>query len=382
MLLATLLWTPLGARAGEAGTPPAVDAELAYLLDFVGPHRRPPGAFDPRSIAATLDFVDSSKADEVLYAASPRKGAPSAYYETDIRRPLADILRLSYEPRIPAAALAPSTVRTARWVSIEPAPAALAALWNPASLPPAITGVEHVVNSPDEHSGAYYEYDLDRTLLMLPRVGGRRLFISLSAQRGESSVGKLGLVVGSDRDWTYLYTGQPGLNWPGMGSVRSYMYDSYSAAFYLESPARPGTRFAVFKWVRAGWAGINMVRSEHIHAGLRRFGESFRAILEHPAARDAKALEERFAAIRTLPEQELRRLVRSYLETLRAEVRGASLLSEERKAEPLLAGSGYQDGLARDEMEAIVAVEQVKALLGKPVVLEAGQTNAGSNRGR
>jgi hypothetical protein len=48
-------------------------------------------------------------------------------------------------------------------------------------------------------------------------------------------------------------------------------------------PVTTKVRCAVFKWLRAGWSGINMVRSKHIYNGLKRFAKPLKEILEYPS---------------------------------------------------------------------------------------------------
>ena len=57
---------------------------------------------------------------------------------------------------------------------------------------------------------------------------GRFVLLAISKQASISEVGKKGVILGQDENWTYLYSGQNGINRPGLGWVSSYMYDSYS----------------------------------------------------------------------------------------------------------------------------------------------------------
>jgi hypothetical protein len=80
-----------------------------------------------------------------------------------------------------------------------------------------------------------------------------------------SDVGKKGYVMGTDDDWDYFYSGKPGLTIPALGWVKSYMYGSSGINIYEEIDPQAGkVRCAVFKWLRAGWSGVNMVRRVYI----------------------------------------------------------------------------------------------------------------------
>ncbi|WP_228719956.1 hypothetical protein [Methylococcus geothermalis] len=367
---------PLTAHAGDAlretALPDILDAELNYLLGFVGKNRLDPHRFDATRIGRLLDFVESPKDEARLYRAGERDGAASAYYQSDIRRSLDHLLRLTYSNDIPSVFTAPSTVRTERWTAVDAPGQKLPELWAEPADPDrlvVVTGMEHLVNSPDQHSGAYYEYDLYRTLI-LTRVHGRRLLVSLSSQTGESRVGRKGIIVGPDDNWDYLYTDQTGLNRMGLGWASTYMYDSQSVAFYLETdqPA-PKTRFGVLKWIRAGWANLNVVNSGHIFSGLRRFGETFKRIAEHPRTDDTAALARGFREISRLPQPRLKRIAQDYLDGLRKRCEEVGLLAD-GDVQALFRDGRYLDTLSRNDMESILAIEYAKEILGKPHYVE------------
>ncbi|MEW6039806.1 MAG: hypothetical protein AB1648_16415 [Pseudomonadota bacterium] len=384
LLSVIFLLLPLTVHAADAmretGLPETIDNELDYLLGFVGKNRLDPHRFDAARIGRLLDFVESPKEETRLYRAGKRDGAASAYYESDLHRSLDHLLRLTYSNDIPSVFTAPSTVRTERWTAVDAPGQRLPQLWaQPADpdKPVVVTGMEHLVNSPDSHSGAYYEYDLYRTLI-LTRVRGRKLLISLSGQSGESRVGRKGIIVGPDDNWDYLYTDQTGLNRMGLGWASTHMYDSQSVAFYLETePSAPKTRFGVFKWIRAGWAGINVVNSQHIFSGLRRFGEVFKRIAEHPRTDDTAALARGFRQVSRLPQPRLKRIAQDYLARLRKRCEEEGLLAD-ADVRALFQDGRYLGSLSREDMESILVVEYAKEILGKPHHIEVSDEFAGA----
>lgn len=344
----------------EHPIPRNVNAELEYLLRFVGTNRIDPGSLDSQRIANVLGFIVASKPADMLYVATPHNGTTAAYLEIDVRRSLPDAVRFAYDPELPASLSAPSTVHKAHWKYVDRN--ALKALWEtPISrqVRLSVVGMEHLVNTPDSHTGAYYGYDLDRTLLRIPHQKDAVL-ISLSAQRGRSDVGLQGLILGPDEQWNYVYTDKRGLRWPGLGWVDSYLYDSYSAAIYvsLESSAS-STRLAVFKWLRAGWGGLNVVSSQHIHDGLNRFGRAFKKIVENPGTANIDKLSRTFAIWKQQSTEELRRIVALHFSDLSARFPGSSPLENPE----------YLTTLTRNDLLAIVHLEQTKASLGMSSVV-------------
>jgi hypothetical protein len=302
-------------------------------------------------------------------------GSTSAYHEFTIERSLADFLKLTYNPDLPSYLTIPSTVRLSFWSQIEGGNRPLPRLWTRLDTlrePYRINGVETVVNTPDLFSGAYYTYDLDRTIILL-RWQGKNVMLSLSKQRDRSDVGKKGAVLGPDEHWNYLYTGQPGLSRAGLGWVDSYMYDSFSVTAYVETdPDRPRVRCGIFKWIRAGWAGINMVQTRHIYRGLVRFAEAFKPIVEAPQLSDVENVVRQFQQIERLPDETLREKTVGYYQRLQRLYGDDSTLLK-NWFEGAFGMDGHLARMNRREMEAVVSIETLKYLLGKDYHLYASR---------
>lgn len=366
-ILCVLICIPAWGGMKEVKVSVSVRHELSYLLSFVGSEKTVPHEFTSKRIENVLDFIAASKESDVLYHAGDFNGSPSAYYQFDIHRDLANILRLAYNPNIPSVVTSPSSLRMAHWVEFEGRKRQPPKLWEllPGLEKPIIlTGVEHMVNSPDEYSGAYYEYDLDRTLILF-KYRGRNILISLSRQKGISDVGRQGLVLGPDENWDYIYTGKPGISKTGFSWVRSYMYDSYGIAFYYEIDAgKPPVRFAVFKWVKAGFQKINFVRRSDIHKGVIRFADAFKEVLESSDLLAPSVLGRVRQKIEQLTDAQLQKIVGDYLQSIELRCQKENLMSKKRFKE-LFTNRHYQKILSRKEMESIVILEYIKQLLGK-----------------
>jgi hypothetical protein len=344
-----------------------IQAELAYLLSFVGPQESDRSRFDPEQIRHLLEFVATPKDNGIVYHAGKLNGGPSAYHDFSIQKNLQEILHIAYDPDIPAVMTSPSSLRLTRWKEVEGKSQPLPRFWEKISdlqSPLIVTGVEYTVNTPDVHSGTYYEYDLERTLI-LGKYRGKNVFISMSKQPQCSNVGKKGLVIGPDQNWEYLYSDQPGVGRSGLGWVRSYMYDSIGIIIYYETdPTKPLTRFAVFKWVRAGWKDINFVKRSHIYNGLLRFASDFKAILENPDLPEPSLLARSCASIRSLSDEQLHSIVEQHLEAI-AQISRQEQLLPEATIEQMLQNRQYVNGLTRDEMENLVSLVYLKQLLGR-----------------
>ena len=133
-----------------------IQAELAYLLSFVGPQEGERSRFDPEQIRHLLAFVATPKDNGIVYHAGKLNGGPSAYHDFSIQKKLQEILHIAYDPDIPAVMTSPSSLRLTRWKEVEGTSQPLPRFWEKISdlqSPLIVTGVEYTVNTPDVHSG-------------------------------------------------------------------------------------------------------------------------------------------------------------------------------------------------------------------------------------
>jgi hypothetical protein len=345
---------------------------LNHLLSLVGQENHDKNSFDVKEITSLLDFVASDKPEKTLYYVDNSFGATSAYHEFVIEKDLQHILRFSFNPDIPSYVTTPSSVRLSRWTGIGREgfefPSLLNSLYNLEETV-MVKGIETIENTPDLFTGGYYKYDLDRTILLFEHEG-KKILISLSKQKDVSGVGKKGAVLGSDGDWSYLYSGEKGLNKSGLGWVSSYMYDSYSVIVYMEEKSSPPlVKCGTFKWLRAGWSNINMVKKEHIYRGLNRFAETYKSIIENLSQPDADKIARAYARITGLDDATLRNANQSYLQSLKERYAQDKSLSV-KWIDRLFEDDAFVSNMSRSELQAVLVLEYLKRSLGKPYDLD------------
>ena len=372
-----LILTPRDARAGgkpdEKKIPASLSSGLHHFLDLVDPEKV--AAFDPQAVAPVMAFIDEPKKDDTLYFADAIKDMPSAYYQFDNRIDLQKVAAYSFNPDIPAIATMPSSVRLFRWLDEEgrmsQSPPVSRYLEN-LNEPVVERALQYVEITPDTNSGAYYEYNLYQTLVVF-KYNQRKVLVTVSRQTDVSTVGKKGYVLGTDDDWDYFYTGKKGLTVPALGWVSSYMYSSYAINIYYEiDPELPKVRLAMFKWLTAGWSKINMVKRTHIYKGLKRFAKPFKAIMENPQLPPVNAMASDFAKIRRFSDETLRSKMEVYAAILKNRYVD-NQKNRKKRASKLLASKNHWSSMSRDEMQAALVVEYMKAVVGKTSV---GETEA------
>ncbi len=373
--LLLLLAVPFGGPAtAEPLQPERIDREgLDRAVDHLLAAAGPSGGtrLDPSVLGPLIDFVAAEKESGKLYHFGKRDEAASAYNEFDIRRSLCAVLRYAYNPDIPTHVFRPSSIRMTQWLEVNGEEQPLPRLWTHLSaleVPVVVTGVEGEENTPEQATGACYGYVLDRALVLL-EDGGRKVLISVSRQRDESENGKKGACLGGDRNWDYLYTGEEGLTRTGLGWADTHIYEAASIAVYCEvDPASPLVRCGVFKWIRAGWAGLNMVKTKHIHEGMKRFARGFQETIHHPRLPDPDRLAGMFAWIKSLPDAALRARVNEYLKGLQVRYAEEKVLSK-KSFEELMEAGDYASRMTRAQMESVLSLEYMKWVLGKSTVL-------------
>ena len=346
--------------------PERVNPGLNYLLSLAEPvHSQ---SLDSAILEEVIEFVLSSKDKKALYFPGNRSNITSAYHEFDIRKDLKHVLDIGFNPGIPPFILSPSSIRLAYWTEVngkKQLPPDLSSMLSLLDQPIMVSGVEHEEITPDLNTGAYYGYDLNRTLVLLKHQG-RPVLVSISKQKNVSDVGKKGVVLGKDDNWDYFYSGQNGLNKPGLGWVNSYMYDSYTISIFIE---RGGSlvHCGIFKWLRAGWADMNMVQNQHIYRGLQRYTNTVKAILECSSLPEPDKMAEIFSMIKTFSADELRDKVKNYITLLSQKYSdddgsGGKLIAETIK------DSSYLSQLSQYQMQSVLDVEYIKFLLGKNTI--------------
>jgi len=239
---------------------------------------------DEQAVATLVDYVLMSK-NSREYSLPKSNECYGAYYEFDTKIAFTRFMEYSHSSLIPSIITRPSSLRYSIWSNPRSDMHKMPSSWSAIphdGAPVVIRGLQHASNTPDLTTGVYYEYDLKRTLILLNHKG-RQVLISVSKQIDESNVGKKGVILGNDNDWTYFYSNEPGTMKTGLGWAKSYIYDYFSVVVYAESGSSPAmVRTGVFQWLRAGWLGINFVKPGHILGGMKRYAQNSRMVLESP----------------------------------------------------------------------------------------------------
>lgn len=372
MTLIILLWTP-GASAAEESTlniPPEVNQTLRFLLDQVDKNGEI--AFDNQQIESVIDFFKTAKSESGVYSADRSFGAPSAFHQFSVNVGLQQIIDYTFDANIPSFFFWPSSLRLTRWTKVDGGEAQfdrLQAACRQLDAPFTFRGSEHVTITPDQHTGAYYSYDVNKLIFLSPCRQGR-VMISIFRQQAPSAVGRRGWVLGEDDEWSYLYTQDKGLNVKGLGWANTYMYDSFGVTVYYQpSMELPVVTAGVFSWVKAGWASINMVKPRHIHDGLVRVALAFKEVMENPKLPEAETLAKTFSKSKDLPTPVLRKYASNYLAGLKKRVATSSdvwkNVADDFNKHTLL------DQMSRDELYAVVALDYFKKLLGRNPVMDS-----------
>ena len=349
----------------EVEVPQVLSAGLHHFLDLADPDKTI--AFDPKKVAGVLDFINQPGKDAALYYADSILDAPSAYYEFDIHENLKKIVAYSFNPDIPEIATMPSSMRLLYWLDTwknrQSAPR-IGQYLDRLDSPVVVNGLLYMEIAPDTHSGAYYAYNMHQTVLLF-KYRQRNILVIASKQEDVSTVGKKGYVLGADDDWDYLYSGKPGLTLPALGWVKSYMYGSNGITIYDEvDPVAGRVRCAAFKWLQAGWSGINMVRRKHIYSGLKRFAKPLKDILEHPSLPSVESMAGDFSRIRGFSEDTLRSKMAIYSDILQNRYDGGKGHAKKLPSF-LFKNKNHWAQMSKDEMESTLVIEYMKYAVGK-----------------
>lgn len=359
-------------RGGEKGNlPKPVEDAVSMLLAAVhAPGAGPGKGIEPALLGVMLDFAmqPASAAESVVPAR--RDPGYGIFYRSTINAPLEKLLRYCYDPAIPQEAVFPASIRSSRWQPGSDIMTHGARLWEHVAdrsltaTPMVLRGAEREEITPDTFSGCYYAYVLNR-LLVLTRHAGRAVLVSVSRQAEPSTVGRKGAIVGKDTDWEYVYSGVPGATARGISWMDTYMYDSATiTVFFEEQPGAGATGYALFKWVKAGWAKMNVVQRKHIRSGAERFLSGFRQVLESDRLPPAETIAARSGEYDSMNEDALRTALSDYSVRLAVVARDDSVLSRDDFWK-IIKNGAYARHLNREELVSALLKNYMKERLGK-----------------
>lgn len=347
--------------------PRNVETALTALLRAVPAGRSVP---DAATLAPLLEYVRSGVAPAEVRLQKRDQGA-GAFTLTTLRAPLQRVVRYYFDPSIPGEAIFPNSVRRHYWLPGSQILTQNIQLWkkleslNPSEPPLVVRGAEYEEITPDTFSGSYYSYTLDRLVILL-QFQERPTVISVTLQRGPSGVGRKGAILGKDSGWNYLYSKIEGSNLKLAGWASTYLYDSANVTiFYEPTPGAQTTDMAMFKYLRAGWANMNMVKSSHIASGAKRFLDGLRQVLESPRLPKAEAVAERARQLNAMDADALRAALAPYNAALN-KWSGANSVLSSSDFKKLLEGNAYTMQLTPQEMRSELLKQFMKQQLGRP----------------
>ncbi len=330
-------------------------------------------AFDPEKIASILDHVASDQ-----YAVEPgvqvagMEKSTYAYGGFESEGTLSRLVKYCYNPDIPSCAVMPSVIRLSSWKGQNGNSTAVpSTFWQKPEnndKPLVVRGLYYMQNTPDPRTGAYYGYDSYRILILMT-YKGRNVLVSIMKQKDVSDVGRKGFIIGDEDDMDFFYSGEQGLTMKGLSWVKSYLYDSLSVTVTMEEKknGKTGLRCGVFKWIRAGWAGKNIVRKSHMKKGMVSYAAEFKNLMQLESRKTFPSPEELTdicTVFKNLPTEEMKKRVERMIQSLHTKCSSGSSCP---KALPNgLDVTGYVNTLSRAEMSAALIVDHVKTLFGKP----------------
>ncbi len=376
VLLAGLVWPRLirgeatnnRKKPGNSCLPGEIESGLSYVLGLI---QKKDAALDAAKISPLLEFAAANGEEAGQYRPSKRESGNGACAQARIAVPLERILRYEYNHRIPTFLVSPNVLRLSGWYPESDIVASKVELWNELSTldkPLLLWGKAFEVTTPDAFSGACYRYDLDR-LIILMKHNNQKVVISAYKMPHPSEAGEKAVII-DEENWSYFYSGIQGLGIRLIGMLDTYIYDSASVKILCEADSsNPQTTITIFSWLRAGWSDISMVKSSHVHAGIARFIEGFKEVLESDLLPPADALAGQLDYLAALPDTAIESKIREYAINLERIAKRHKDMSSKQYAR-LIADGGYAGVLNREERMGVLALEWLKGRLGKTTLVD------------
>ncbi len=367
-ILCLLLCAPAAlADDAKGNLPPEAQKGINALLALKDPKAPLP---DTATLKGFLDYAMSplnlAGDDKDPYPAKRDEGV-GIFWRSRVTVPLSVALQYMYNPKLPNQAVYPASIRRAHWE-----PGAFASLNPPLweqlgknkDKPLVIRSVEFEEITPDTFTGSYYSYSMDR-LLLLTEHEGQQALVSLSWQRGKSSVGKKAVPIGKYEDWDFIYSGASGTLASGIGWAETFMYGSCSIlVLYEDAPGGKNTMYSMFKWLDAGWASMNMVKRSHIKDGAERSFNGLKSFMLSPKRPPAAEIAAYVESLRALDLAALQQRFAPYSAKV-SEVAASNDVLSSSDFQKVVKDGGYGKSLNKEEIIAAMTVNFIKGKLGK-----------------
>lgn len=349
----------------------SVEQGISHLFKVLEDRSVPLSVAD---ISPMLDFVIGVDADPKDIEPAKRFDGRGICLRRDVKTDLASILKYFYNPDIPNYLLCPAVLRMSGWHQGSDFLNRQRGLWeelDTLSEPVITRGREFEVTTPDSFAEAYYGYNLDRLMILL-KHNGKNVLISVSRQEDKSDVGRKGAIL-DDRQWDYFYSGLEGLNRGMIGWMDTFTYASGSVQVFAEQdPEAPRSTVFLFKWLRAGWAGMNVVQRSHIYDGTLRYVRSFSKVVESTDL-TPEFLVSGLKDVLTMPESRMDALIREYARNFEARFKNDPKLQDSDYAKVIRDG-GYAEVLDAEARRSVLALEKLKSMLGMQTLVTLEET--------
>ena len=360
--------SPSAASASRGTLPPEVQKVLSALMELRSSGAELPAKADMDAfLAYTTSPLNLTVAGEEPPRPAKYQGATGIMWRNMVKAPFSTTLQYLYNPKISGSVVYPASIRRSNWqpgsdilALTEPLVEQFAKLQGQ---PRILRGSEFEEITPDTFSGAYYSYVLDR-LLILTEHQGRRVMISLSWQKERSEVGKKAAFIGQYEDWDFIYSGAKGTLAKGIGWADTFIYSSACCTvFYEDAPEGNMTGYAMYRWMNAGWSGMNMVKGHHIVSGAERSFLGLQSFMESPKRPDAEDLVAYRDSLEALDLATLRERFKPYSVKVVESVAAVDALQTE-DFQKVIKDAGYGDSLQKEEIIATMCVNYLKGQLG------------------
>ena len=287
------------------------------------------------------------------------------FYYCPVPVSLQDVLDYTMNPKVPHAAIYPNSVRRGAW--LEGSLADAASHFNlPASAVTQLHAKEYEQITPDENSGIYYAYTLNRLFALTPvqiEGNGKSALFQISVQNGKSENGLKGAILGPDKDWNYAYTGVQGSTLPMVGWAETNIYGAITINIWVEQEEGKAYLYS-YKWLKAGWSGMNMVKTNHLTAGVNRYLEGLHQMMGSAKRPSPESLVQIAAKYAAMSNEEQIAALADFSRNM--EALAAAVDVTDGDFQKVLTDGAYAASMSREDREAELIRLFVKQQLGLP----------------
>jgi len=153
---------------------------------------------------------------------------------------------------------------------------------------------------------------------------------------------------------------------PGVTWAKSQMYISSTLTIYLQTPDGK-TAVAMFSWQRAGWKGMNIIKSHHIYTVLQNTLSAFNNVFGNPKT-NTESVGDIIKKVNNMSRAEKNNYYKEYCNYVKKwkDIKPKGLSPFRKSAIAKIFNEKSLEDIKQEYKDILIIQEFIRVLIGKP----------------